>query len=72
MLKEEFEASTPRNADNSYTIAPGSESNDVAKESNQRVAIEERLANKMFSYAREIICFLLAIAFTALAALHSS
>ncbi|XP_076235229.1 thioredoxin domain-containing protein 11 [Calliopsis andreniformis] len=72
MLKEEFEASTPRNADNSYTIAPDSGSNDVAKESNQRLAIEERLANKMFSYAREIICFLLAITFTTLAALHGS
>nr|XP_031832989.1 thioredoxin domain-containing protein 11 [Nomia melanderi] len=71
MLKEELEASTPRNADNSYIIVPDSGSNDVAKESNQRLVIEERLANKMFSYAREI-CFFLAVTFTALTALHSS
>lgn len=72
MLEEELEASTPRNADNPHTIASDSGSNDVAKESDQRLAIEERLASKMFSYAREIICFFLAITFTALAALHSS
>ncbi|XP_076655779.1 thioredoxin domain-containing protein 11 isoform X2 [Halictus rubicundus] len=71
MLKEELETSTPRNADNSHTIAPDSGSNDVAKESNQRLAIEERLASKMFSYAREI-CFYLAVTFTVLTALHSS
>ncbi|XP_033335713.2 thioredoxin domain-containing protein 11 isoform X1 [Megalopta genalis] len=71
MLKEELETSTPRNADNSHTIAPDSGSNDVAKESNQRLAIEEKLASKMFSYAREI-CFFLAVTFTALTALHSS
>ncbi|XP_076292907.1 thioredoxin domain-containing protein 11 isoform X2 [Lasioglossum baleicum] len=72
MLKEELETSTPRNADNSHTITPDSGSNDVvAKESNQRLAIEERLASKMFSYAREI-CFFLAVTFTALTALHSS
>ena len=72
MLEEELEASTLRNADNPHTIASDSGSNDVAKESDQRLAIEERLTSKMFSYAREIICFFLAITFTALAALHSS
>lgn len=72
MLEEELEGSTLRNADNPHTIASDSGSNDVAKESDQRLAIEERLASKMFSYAREIICFFLAITFTALAALHSS
>ncbi|CAK9802194.1 Thioredoxin domain-containing protein 11 [Anthophora plagiata] len=72
MLKEEVEASTPRNGDNSHTITSDSESNDVAKESQQKLEIEERLANKMFSYARKIIRFFLAIIFTALAALHSS
>ncbi|KOC69381.1 Thioredoxin domain-containing protein 11 [Habropoda laboriosa] len=72
MLKEEVEVSTPRNGDNSHTITPDSGSNDVAKESQQKLEIEEKLANKMFSYARKIIRFFLAIIFTALAALHSS
>ncbi|XP_043258314.1 thioredoxin domain-containing protein 11 isoform X1 [Colletes gigas] len=71
MLKQEFEARTPRNADNSHTSTPDSGSNDVAKESNQRLAIEDKLARKMFPYAREI-CFFLAVTFTALTALHSS
>ena len=34
--------------------------------------LEEKLSSKMFTYARETICFFLAVAFTALAALHSS
>ncbi|KAF3422717.1 hypothetical protein E2986_01980 [Frieseomelitta varia] len=72
MLKEEVEASRPRNGDNSHTTTPDSGSNDVAKESHQKIAIKERLANKMFSYARKIIRFFLAIIFTTLAALHSS
>ncbi|XP_017881600.1 thioredoxin domain-containing protein 11 [Ceratina calcarata] len=72
MLKEEVETSTPRNGDNPHAITPDSGSNDVAKESDQKLAVEERLANKMFSYARKIIRFFLAIIFTALAALHSS
>ncbi|KZC05729.1 PREDICTED: thioredoxin domain-containing protein 11 [Dufourea novaeangliae] len=71
MLKEELEATTLRNADNSHTITPDSGSNDVAKESSQRLVIEDRVASKMFSYAREI-CFFLAVTFTALTALHSS
>ena len=33
---------------------------------------EEKLSNKMFTHARETICFFLALAFTALAALHST
>lgn len=68
---EERETNSPRDADNlsrQITSTSTSESsNDVAKE---RLAIEERLAAKMFSY--EIICFLFAITFTAMAALHSS
>ncbi|XP_076752476.1 thioredoxin domain-containing protein 11 isoform X2 [Xylocopa sonorina] len=71
MLKEEVETNTPRNGDNQHVI-PDSGSNDVAKESHQKLAVEERLANKMFSYARKITRFFLAIIFTALAALHSS
>nr|XP_012152596.1 PREDICTED: thioredoxin domain-containing protein 11 isoform X3 [Megachile rotundata] len=70
--KEEFEANTPRNGDNSPAIASNSGSNDVAKESYQKSAVEEKLASKMFSYARENICFFLAIIFTALAVLHHS
>lgn len=70
MLKEELESNT-RNGDNSHST-PDSGSNDVAKESYQKIAIEERLASKMFSYARKIIRFFLAIIFTTLAALHSS
>ncbi|CAL1678301.1 unnamed protein product [Lasius platythorax] len=72
-FSEERETTLPRNADNpSHQISSTSTSesttnNDVAKE---RVAIEERLAAKMFSY--EIICFFLAITFAAMAALHSS
>ena len=72
MLKEEVEASRPRNGDNLHTTTSDSGSNDVAKESHQKIAIKERLANKMFSYARKIIRFFLAIIFTILAALHSS
>lgn len=68
---EERETDSPRNADNlsrQITSTSTSESsNDVAKE---RLAIEERLVAKMFSY--EIICFLFVITFTAMAALHSS
>ncbi|XP_024891528.1 thioredoxin domain-containing protein 11 isoform X1 [Temnothorax curvispinosus] len=68
---EERETSSPRNADNlsrQITSTSTSEpSNDVAKE---KLAIEERLVAKMFSY--EIICFLFTITFTAMAALHSS
>lgn len=69
---EERETTLPRNADNpsnriSSTSTSESTNNDVAKE---RLAIEERLAAKMFSY--EIICFFLAITFTAMAALHST
>ncbi|KYN11957.1 PREDICTED: thioredoxin domain-containing protein 11 isoform X1 [Trachymyrmex cornetzi] len=68
---KERETSSPRNADNlprQITSTSTSESNnDVAQE---KLAIEERLAAKMFSY--EIICFLFAITFTAMAALHSS
>lgn len=71
MLKEEVETSTPRNGDNSHTTIPDSKSNDVAKESHQKVVIKERLTSKMFSYARKIIHFFLAIILT-LAALHSS
>ncbi|KAJ8665286.1 hypothetical protein QAD02_006948 [Eretmocerus hayati] len=37
-----------------------------------RHSVGEKLSSKMFSYARETICFFLAVAFTALAALHSS
>ncbi|EFN74628.1 Thioredoxin domain-containing protein 11 [Camponotus floridanus] len=71
-FSEERETILPRNADNpshriSSTSTSQSTNNDVAKE---RLAIEERLAAKMFSY--EIICFFLAITFTAMAALHSS
>ena len=72
LKKEELEASTPRNGDNSHTIASNSGSNDVAKGSHQKSAVEEKLASKMFSYARENICFFLAIIFTALAVLHNS
>ena len=68
---KERESSSPRNADNlSHQITSTSTSesnNDVVQE---KLAIEERLAAKMFSY--EIICFLFAITFTAMAALHSS
>ncbi|XP_071574071.1 thioredoxin domain-containing protein 11 isoform X2 [Temnothorax nylanderi] len=68
---EERETSSPRNADNLLrqitSTSTSKPSNDVAKE---KLAIEERLAAKMFSY--EIICFLFAITFTAMAALHSS
>ncbi|EZA61446.1 hypothetical protein DMN91_003951 [Ooceraea biroi] len=74
MSSEERETSTPRNVHNlsrqiTSTSTSTSEptSNDVAKD---RLAIEERLAAKMFSY--EIICFFLVITCTALAALHSS
>lgn len=69
---EERETTLSRNADNpshriSSTSTSESTNNDVAKE---KLAIEERLAAKMFSY--EIICFFLAITFTAMAALHST
>ncbi|XP_014234025.1 thioredoxin domain-containing protein 11 [Trichogramma pretiosum] len=37
-----------------------------------KILLDEKLSSKMFTYARETICFFLAIAFTALAALHSS
>lgn len=37
-----------------------------------KTTVEEKLTRKMFIYARETICFFLAVAFTALAALHSS
>lgn len=71
MSSEERETNSLRDADNlprQITSTSTSESsNDVAKE---KLAIEERLAAKMFSY--EIICFLFAITFTAMAALHSS
>jgi len=67
----ERETSSQRNADilscQITSISTSESSNDVAKE---KLAIEERLAAKMFSY--EIICFLFAITFTAMAALHSS
>lgn len=71
MSGEECETG-PRNADNSpcqvtSTSTSVSMSNDVAKE---RSPIEERLAAKMLSY--ESVCFILALSFTALAALHSS
>ncbi|OXU20522.1 hypothetical protein TSAR_015773 [Trichomalopsis sarcophagae] len=39
---------------------------------NPKFTLEEKLSSKMFTYARETICFFLAVAFTALAALHSS
>lgn len=42
------------------------------KENGSKSTLEERLSSKMFTYARETICFFLAVAFTALAALHSS
>ncbi|XP_050461638.1 thioredoxin domain-containing protein 11 isoform X1 [Cataglyphis hispanica] len=69
---EERETTLSRNVDNpshriSSTSTSESTNNDVAKE---KLAIEERLAAKMFSY--EIICFFLAITFTAMAALHST
>lgn len=70
MSSEEYETSLPKDADNlQHPIVSTSEStsHNVAKE---KLAIEERLTAKMFSY--EIICFLIAITFTALAALHSS
>ncbi|XP_020280773.1 thioredoxin domain-containing protein 11 isoform X2 [Pseudomyrmex gracilis] len=71
MSGEECETG-PRNADNlprqvTSTSTSVSTSNDVAKE---RPPIEERLAAKMLSY--ESVCFILALSFTALAALHSS
>lgn len=40
--------------------------------SNPKPTLEEKLSSKMFTYARETICFFLAVVFTALAALHSS
>ncbi|XP_036142667.1 thioredoxin domain-containing protein 11 isoform X2 [Monomorium pharaonis] len=70
VCSEERETNLPRNADTlprEITSTSTSKNNDVAKE---RIAIEERLDAKMFSY--EIICFLFAITFTAMAALHSS
>ncbi|KAK2582439.1 hypothetical protein KPH14_004749 [Odynerus spinipes] len=72
MSSEERERSPLRNVDNLRSTTPDSGSNDVAKESNQSSTIEQKLASKMFSYATEIICFILAVMFTALAALHSS
>ncbi|XP_043492101.1 thioredoxin domain-containing protein 11 [Polistes fuscatus] len=72
MSSEAREISPLRNADNLRSTIPDSGSNDVAKESSQSTTIEQKLANKMFSYATEIICFILAVMFTALAALHSS
>ncbi|XP_066601366.1 thioredoxin domain-containing protein 11-like isoform X2 [Prorops nasuta] len=71
MSSEQRESSPPRNVDSSIA----SESNNVAKVPTvpiTRPSIEEKLTSKMFSYAREIICFCLAIIFTALAAFHSS
>lgn len=77
MSSKERETSPPKNADNlqrpitstsTSTSTSASTSNDV--ETKEKLAIEERLAAKMFSY--EIVCFLLIITFTALAALHSS
>lgn len=74
MSSEERETSSPRNADNlsrQITSTSTSESsNDVAKERLAIEEMEERLIVKMFSY--EILCFLFAITFTAMAALHSS
>ncbi|KAL6259352.1 hypothetical protein P5V15_009267 [Pogonomyrmex californicus] len=73
VFNEERETNSPKNADNlprqtmSISTSMSESNNDVAKE---KLAIEERLAAKMFSY--EIICFFFAITFTALAALHSS
>lgn len=72
MSSEERETITLRNVhilSRQITSTSASEltGNDVA---NERPAIEERLAAKMFSY--EIVCFFLVITFTVLAALHSS
>ncbi|XP_014489487.1 PREDICTED: thioredoxin domain-containing protein 11 [Dinoponera quadriceps] len=73
--REERETIPPKNVDNlqhpntsASTSTSESTSNDVANK--EELAIEERLVVKMFSY--EIVCFVLAITFTALAALHSS
>lgn len=72
MSSEERETSPLRNADNLRSTIPDSGSNNVAKEPSPSSTIEQKLASKMFSYATEIICFILAVMFTALAALHSS
>ncbi|XP_046835682.1 thioredoxin domain-containing protein 11 [Vespa crabro] len=72
MSSEAREISSLRNADNLRSTISDSGSNNVAKESSQSSTIEQKLASKMFSYATEIICFILAVMFTALAALHSS
>ncbi|XP_035744274.1 thioredoxin domain-containing protein 11-like isoform X1 [Vespa mandarinia] len=72
MSSEARETSSLRNADNLRSTISDSGSNNVAKESSQSSTIEQKLASKMFSYATEIICFILAVMFTALAALHSS
>lgn len=72
MSSEKHETSPLRNAGNLRSTTPDLGSNDVVKESNQSSTIEQKLAIKMFSYATEIICFILAVMFTALAALHSS
>lgn len=73
--REERETISSKNVDNlqqpiasTSTSTSESTNNDVAKK--EELAIEERLVVKMFSY--EIVCFVLAITFTALAALHNS
>lgn len=45
---------------------------DKNSNSSVKANFEDKLTSKMFTYARETVCFVLAVAFTALAALHSS
>lgn len=78
--REEGETTPPKNVDNlqqpiastststSTSSISESTNNDVANK--EEPAIEERFFVKMLPY--EIVCFVLAITFTALAALHNS
>ncbi|XP_043282254.1 thioredoxin domain-containing protein 11 [Venturia canescens] len=71
MLSVEEDSSTPRNVDDSEQPATQSENSDVAR--TRRSSIEERLASKMFSYSREIICLYVAVTLTlGFAAIHSA
>lgn len=71
MLSVEEDSSTPRNVDDSAQPATQSEDSDVARI--RRSSIEERLASKMFSYSREIICLYVAVTLTlGFAAIHSA
>ena len=78
---EKLDTDILSNVDDSETVSVNkshqrtlskSKPNHPTKLSEDKNISEEKVSNKMFTYARETICFFLALAFTALAALNSS